>query len=236
MNDNNNPVKKENIHLGHRARMKEKYYTNGIDVLSDHEKLEMLLYFTNKVKDTNAIAHALIKEFGNLENVFNADIEYLQKVKGVGSETAFLINYVSEINNYLTRNKYKYSRRAVYLNNMDEGGRFCCNYFANRKKESLIAILLNAQNKVLRICTVSEGTIDRTAIYSREIVELVLKNNATSIILAHNHPGGTINPSQDDVNATMKADRLLSDIDVQLVDHFICAGHRYESLRTRYLI
>ena len=72
--------KKENIHLGHRQRMKEKYYSKGIDVFSDHEKLEMLLYFTNKVKDTNAIAHALIKEFGNLENVFNADVEYLQKV------------------------------------------------------------------------------------------------------------------------------------------------------------
>ena len=141
MNDNNNSVKKENIHLGHRKRMKEKYFSNGIDVFSDHEKLEMLLYFTNKVKDTNAVAHALIKEFGNLENVFNADVEYLQNVPGVGKESAFLINYVSEINNYLIRNKHKYSRRAVYLNNQDEGGRFCCNYFSNRKKESLIAIL-----------------------------------------------------------------------------------------------
>ncbi len=236
MIDKNDSLKKVNIHLGHRARMKEKYFSNGIEVLSDHEKLEMLLYFTNRVKDTNVIAHALIKEFGNLENVFNADIEYLQKVEGVGKETAFLINYVAEINNYRVRNKYKYDRKVTYLKDMDDAGRFCCDYFSNRKKESLIAILLNNKSKVIKICTISEGTVDRTAVYSREIVELVLKNNATALILAHNHPGGNLNPSDEDVAATMKADRMFNDIDVHLVDHFICSGNRYDSLRTRGLI
>ena len=236
MKDDSNLNKKDNIHLGHRQRMKEKYYSGGIDMFSDHEKIEMLLYFTNKVKDTNGIAHSLIKEFGNLENVFNADIEYLQDVKGVGKETALLINYVSEMHNYLIRNSYKYDRKTVYLQTLDEAGRFCCNYFINRKKESLIAILLNAERKILKICTISEGTVDRTAIYSREIVELVLKHNATSIILAHNHPGNNLNPSGEDVEATAKADRLLGDIDVVLVEHFICSGMRYECIRSRFLM
>lgn len=236
MKDDSNLDKKENIHLGHRKRMKEKFYSNGIDVFSDHEKLEILLYFTNKVKDTNETAHALIKEFGSLENVLKADIQYLQKTPGVGKETAFLINYVSEINNYIMRNSYKFDKKAVYFKDMDEAGRFCCNYFLNRKKESLIAVLLNARDKLIRTCVISEGTVNRTAMYSRDIVELVLKYNAASVILAHNHPGNNLNPSSEDVSATMKADRVLADIDVHLMDHFICSGNQYTSIRTRCLI
>ena len=235
MKEENNLPKTENIHLGHRQRMKEKYLSKGIEVLSDHEKLEMLLYFTNKVKDTNAMAHGLIKEFGNLDNVFKADIEYLTNVKGVGKETAFLINFVSEIKNYLVRNQYKYDKNAVYLKEVDDAGRFCCKLLMNKKKECLIAVMLDSQKKVLKVCTISEGTVDRTAIYSREIVELVLKHNAVSVVLAHNHPGNNLNPSGEDVTATMKADRLLGDIDVCLVDHFVCAENQYQSIRSRNL-
>lgn len=198
----NETLKNDNIHSGHRQRMREKYEAKGMDVLSDHEKLELLLYFTNKRKDTNPIAHALIKEFGNLQNVLNADREYLEKVPGVGKETALLINCVTELNNYMNRNKYKYEKKAVYLTNTAMAGEFCCDYFINRKKESLIAVLLNTQKKLLKVCTISEGTIDRTAMYSREIVELVIKNGASALILAHNHPDNGLNPSLEDINAT----------------------------------
>lgn len=233
--DKNNTEYKTNIHLGHRHRMKEKFVRSGINAFEDHEKLEMLLYYTNKVKDTNKIAHALIKEFGSLSNVLKADIEYLERIDGVGRETAILIKYIHQFSTYLNEEVFKCGHVPVVLKEIDDIGRYCCRYFANKPRESLIAILVNAQSELIKTCVISYGTVDTTAMFNREIVECALKHKANGVILAHNHPGNNPHPSEEDVTATMKIDRVLSDMDIILIDHFICAGDVYNSMRYRNL-
>ncbi len=226
---------KPNIHFGHRQRMKEKFLRSGINAFEDHEKLEMLLYYTNKIKDTNQMAHALIKEFGSLSNVLKADIEYLERVEGIGRETAILIKYIFQFSTYLNEGVFNISKGPLVLKEMDDIGKYCCRYFANKPKESLIAILVNAQSELIKTCVISHGTVDTTAMFNREIVECALKHKANGVILAHNHPGNNPHPSKEDVAATMKIDRVLSDMDIVFIDHFVCAGDVYNSMRYRNL-
>ena len=226
-------AKKKNPHTGHRSRMRGRYKKAGMDAMADHEVLELLLYYAIPRRDTNKIAHGILSEFGSLHNVFEADAAEIQKRCGLSENTATLLSMVAPLTKRY--NSSKWGRRinflttkslAEYVNSLFIGETLECFY------------LLCLDNQLSLICAelMEKGTLDRAELYPREIMRFVMLNNAAYVVLAHNHPSGDLTLSNTDVTATERLIKMLSDVEVGVIDHIICGGENYVSLAERRIL
>jgi DNA repair protein RadC len=224
---------KEKLHKGHRQRVKARYIAEGLDSFEDHQVLEMLLFFCIPMKDTNELAHKMIAEFGTLAGVFEADPKDIFKRCGVSENTAILVSLIPSLSRRYFKGKW--GDRPV-LNSSVKAGEYVVSLFSGRTYEAFYVICLDSQNKVNYSALVHEGSLNQVAVYPRIVVETVLRHQANSVILAHNHPGGSLNPSQDDIQLTNKIISALEPISVKVIDHIISAGDKYTSFKERGLI
>ncbi len=216
------------MHDGHRKRMKERYKNDGgFENFAQHEILEMLLYSTIARGDTNPIAHELIQTFGSIANVFEADPEELKKVHGIGESSAYLLSMIPHLSKVYNETKWN---RKIMLGTSDLVGQYAINLFIGKTYEEFRIICLDSNRQVFYQGVVTKGTIDEVPTYPRLIVEEVLKHNAKTVIFAHNHPGGSVFPSESDIHATNKLIDALNAIDVCVLDHVIVSGNRYYSM------
>ncbi len=223
----------KNVHQGHRQRVKTRFLTEGLDGFEDHQVLEMLLFFSIPMKDTNELAHKMLNEFGSLAGLFEADPKDICKRCGVSENTAVLVSLIPSLSRrYFNR---RWGDKPV-LNSSSKAGEYAVSLFAGRTYEVFFVICLNSQNKVNYAALVHEGTINESPVYPRLIVETVLRHQANSVILAHNHPGGSLQPSQEDMAITKKIASALEPISVQVMDHIIVAGDKYMSFKERNLL
>ncbi len=228
---------KDNDVTGHRKRVKERFLKTGFDSWQDYEILELLLFYVIPRKDTKQIAKDLIKEFGSLKNLMNADhdklLESLKKIDGVGSNTAFFFRFLKEISVKYSEFKMKDMKK---LSSPQEVVDFLKNRIGTCEEEKMYAVFLNASNKVLDCKVISEGTVARSAVYPSQIVKESILINARSTIVAHNHPGGICKPSQNDIIATEAIQKALKTVEVVLLDHIIVTDDDYYSFKDNGLI
>lgn len=216
----------ENIHKGHRERVRDRFMEEGLDSFKDHEVLELLLFYCVRQKDTNELAHRMLKEYGTLNDLLEAHPRDIARRCGVSINTATLISLcVPLARRYMKR---KWGNRPV-LNSSSRAGEYALSLFAGRVYEAFFAICLDSQNRVNHAALVHEGTINEAPVYPRIIVETALRHKANSVILAHNHPGGSLKPSVADIEVTKKIYSALLPISIRVVDHIIIAGERYTS-------
>ncbi|MDD4504588.1 MAG: DNA repair protein RadC [Clostridiaceae bacterium] len=221
------------LHEGHRQRVKSRYLSEGLDAFEDHQVLEMLLFFCIPMKDTNELAHKMIHEFGSLAGLFEADPKDICKRCKVSENTAILVSLIPSLaRRYF---KGKWGDKPV-LNNSVKAGEYAISLFAGRIYENFFVICLDSQNRVNYAALVHEGTINEAAVYPRLIVETVLRHQANSIILAHNHPGGSLEPSSADIDVTKKIVTAIEAISSKVMDHIIVAGDKYYSFAEKGLI
>lgn len=215
------------MHEGHRQRLKNRFLKEGIDSFEPHEILELLLFYAIPRSDTNPIAHRLMDEFGSLSRVLEADPSDLAKVEGINQHSALLLHMVPSL--FRVYNQDKWSQRAV-LATSRRAGEFARSLFGGRVRETLIVISLNKSRQVLNWKVVNEGELSETLLSQRVVVEEALQQKACGIILAHNHPSGTLRPSYEDQIATKDIQKTLSAMHIELVDHIIVAGEKYVSM------
>ncbi|PYG84368.1 DNA repair protein RadC [Ruminiclostridium sufflavum DSM 19573] len=221
------------LHEGHRQRVRTRYLTEGIDAFEDYQVLEMLLFFCIPMRDTNELAHKMLKKYGSLAGLFEADPKDICKSCGVSINTAMLVSIIPSLSRrYL---KDKWGSKPV-LNSSTKAGEYALALFTGRTYEVFFVICLDSQNKVNYAALLHEGTLNEVPVYPRLVVELVLRHQANSIILAHNHPGGSLSPSKDDIELTRRIQSALEPISVKVIDHIITAGDRYISFKERELI
>ncbi len=221
------------LHEGHRKRVKDRYLAEGLDTFEDHQVLEMLLFYCIPRKDTNELAHRMIREFGSLAGLFEADPKDISRRCGVTENTAILVSLIPSLaRRYF---KTKWGEKPV-LNASSKAGEYAVSLLAGRTYEVFFAICLDAQNRVNHAALVQEGTLTEAPVYPRLIVEAALRHQANSVILAHNHPGGRMQPSKADIKVTQKITQALEPISVNVVDHIIVAGERYFSFKENGLI
>lgn len=221
------------MHEGHRDRLKGRFITEGLDQFNEHQVLELLLFYSIPRKDTNELAHELINKFGSLSGVLEADVSELMKVNGVGKNTAVLLSLVPSLSQKYINNRW---REKPQLNSTQKAGAYIKSLFIGEKYEAFYAICLDSQNRVNYADKVHEGTIDSAPVYPRLIIESALRHQASSLILAHNHPGGSLHPSNADIDATKKIIAACETISVRVVDHIIVSGLDYFSFADRGLI
>ena len=212
---------------GHRNRVRERYLNTGLDVFQDYEALELLLFYAIPRKDTKSTAKNLIARFGSLPAVLDATSAELTEA-GLSPNAAILLKLVPDMNRYYA---VKTDGAGQKVHSTSDAGRILCAMFRHEQTESVRLLCLNAGGKVLKLALLNEGDINAVHFSVRKIVETALSAKAVSVILAHNHPGGTLTPSREDLDATNSAKAALSTVGIQLLDHLIISGDGYCSLR-----
>ena len=209
-----------NLHSGHRERMREKLLQNP-DSLSEHELLEILLYQFIPRKNTNELAHNLLRYFGNLGNLIKSSAEDLSAVPGVGEKTAVGITLFSAICRKCSGKTEEKGRVKFSFEAFRTG---VVSYFSGKNEEEFLVILLNDKNK--EICRTSfEDRKEAEVFVDLSVVAKILAiNKPTYVIIAHNHPSGLALPSANDDVSTVKVNALCSIHGATLVDHIIVAG------------
>lgn len=215
------------VHNGHRERMRERFRKEGLDNFTDIQVLELLLFYCIARKDTNPIAHALLDRFGSVSQVFEAPLEELCKVEGIGENAAVFLQLVTQVGRYYLTDRVS---RIKVLPTLQSCAKYMLPFFFGQKVELVYLLCLDAKCKVLACRKISEGNVNSAGISVRKIVETALGANASSVVLAHNHPGGLAIPSPEDIQTTRQIAAALRAVDVMFLDHIIVADNDYVSM------
>ena len=215
----------ENIHSGHRKRMRSRFDKVNFEGWSEHEVLEYLLFFVYRRSDTNALAHRLIDRFGSLEGIFEATQQELCKVKGVGEQAAYFMRAVGSAIKYIETNRTP----EVRINKANIG-KYLSGIFASKKRECFYLILLDKNMHVITNVEMSHGDFEHTDIDISEIINIAVKHEAAVAIAAHNHPSGVLAPSEADITTTRIISEALALVNSRLYEHYIFSGGEYTGI------
>ena len=209
--------------------MKERFVTHGLESFDEHNVLEILLFYAIPRGDINPLAHELINRFGKLSDVFDAPIEELKKINGLGDNAATLIKLIPQISR-----RYMISRSIsaedIHLTDSRKAGRFIVPYFYGAREETVYMICLDAKCKVISCRMMFRGEVNSANVSIRKIVENALAYSTTSVIMAHNHPSGIALPSKEDERTTERIIDALGAVDIILADHIVVAEEDFVSM------
>lgn len=219
------PTKKKNIHKDHRSRLKKQFVENGIDKLTDIQKLELLLFYAIPLKDTNPLAHKLLNEFGSLSAIMSASYNELIKVDGIKENTATLLKFFGSMLNYVSR-----PDEEDIITSSSKAKAYVSKYFNHVAVEQFYVFCLTKSNKVKKAFLLNSGSTSEVNIEIRNITEKSLETNCNRMIVAHNHPQGRAVMSPQDCRFTFSL--LCSCIlnNIELLDHIIVGTDKTISL------
>ena len=192
-----------------------------MEYFDDRDSVHFLLDLARCPGDREEISKTLLNEFGSLKGVLEARKEQLQKINGMEGHTAVVIRSVIPFVKTWERMTMEERSR---IGNSTDAEHYCKSLLSGLRHERFYVICLNARCKVLGQRKISEGSIGEVQAYPRIVMETALNYNAYSILLCHNHPGGTNYPSTEDISSTITLQKLLNEIGVLLLDHIIVAG------------
>lgn len=217
----------QSIHSGHRDRLKQRFLQQGLDGFTDIQALELLLFYSIPRQDTNPIAHKLLNHFGSLSQVLEAPPEELMQVGGIKAHSAVLLNLINEMGRFYLVDK---AQRERVLPTIDDCARYLQPYFYGRMTETVFLLCMDAKCKALCCKEVGEGSVNSAGISVRRIVETALREGATTVVLAHNHPSGIAIPSPEDIQTTRRVAAALHSVEINLADHIVVADGDYVSM------
>ena len=218
----------KNLHTGHRKRLRDRFIQNSLENFEKHNILELLLFSSIPRQDTNELAHRLIEEFGSFSGVFDASVEELMKVEGVGESSAVLIKLIPAISKVYLDDK---NSVGTLVRSIEECIEFLLPKFTGETTELIYLLCLDNKSKVLGCPLLCRGDLTSVNFTPRKVIETAIKFDATSVILAHNHPRGFALPSVDDINTTKQLMDTLGRVNIRFLDHIIVAGNEAVSLK-----
>ena len=203
---------------GHRQRLRDKFLAQGIDAFTDAEIIELLLTFGTPRSDCKEAARELLARFGSLPAVLDAAPVQLQQVKGVGPKNTFALHFIQGV-----ARRYLHQRVVgkEYIRSSREVADYLIHSMRGLQHEVLTVVFLDAAHAVLDATVVAEGTVTVNTIYPRELVKAALARNASALVIAHNHPSGSLTPSRQDSELTRSLYLVCSFMHLDLLDHLI---------------
>ena len=203
---------------GHRQRLRDKFLAQGIEAFTDAEIIELLLTFGTPRSDCKEAARELLARFGSLPAVLDAAPVQLQQVKGVGPKNTFALHFIQGV-------ARRYLRQRVvgkeYVRSSREVADYLIHSMRGLQHEVLTVVFLDAAHAVIDAAVVAEGTVTVNTIYPRELVKAALARNASALVIAHNHPSGSLTPSRQDSELTRSLYLVCSFMHLDLLDHLI---------------
>ena len=226
-------IESPSIHnAGHRARLRERFLAAPA-ALPGYEQLELLLTFALGRRDVKPIAKSLIERFGSLGAVLDAAPHEIASVRGAGPASAVLIKLVKEIS---AASLHERMRKKPFLSSPRAVADFVTARIGGLPHEAFMVVFLNVQNEVIGSDVINEGTVDQVAVYPRRILEAALRQHAGALILAHNHPSGYTDPSEEDKRLTETLRTTARALDIRVLDHLVVGRGGYFSFAERGLL
>ncbi len=204
--------------VGHRQRLRDKFLELGIESLSDSEIIELLLTFGTPRSDCKEAARAALHEFGSLPAVLDAHSGTLREIKGIGPKNVFALQFIQGVARRYLRQSI---RGKKYMSSSRDVADYLIHAMRNLKHEVFMVVYLDASHAVIDSEIVSEGTITVNTVYPREVVKAALACNAAALVIAHNHPSGSLRPSSQDEQLTRTLLLICSFMHINLLDHLI---------------
>ena len=209
-------------------RLRERLMADrSFEEFEDREILSTILSYSSGTKDLIGLTDRLLDAFGSLKGVIEARPEQLLRVSGMNHTRASLIAMIVPI----TRVWHRCAMDIPdHIGNSREAENYCLTLLAGERVENFYVIALSAKCQVLGRRRISSGSLSEVSAYPRLVMETALNYNAHSVLLCHNHPGGTCAPSPEDISSTTQLQRLLNGIGILVLDHIIVAGDRTYSM------
>ncbi|WP_168464952.1 RadC family protein [Wolbachia endosymbiont of Ctenocephalides felis wCfeT] len=218
---------------GHRGRLREKIISDCGQSLLDYEILEHILYSAYSRIDVKPIAKNLIKDFGGLNKVFNADREALQNINGVNDAAVSAIFCVKQA---FVRSAREEIMNSPILDNWKKLLDYLRTSIGSLNRENFRVIYMNKKYRLIAEDLQNVGTVDQTPLYVREIIKRALLIGSTSIVVCHNHPSGDTQPSGSDISLTRQLSEACQSIGIELIDHIIIAFNSHFSFKENRLL
>jgi len=219
----------EDLRAGHRQRLRQKFLEHGLDKFTDEEIIELLLTFGTPRRDCKQAARSLLKKFGSIRAVFEADLADLAEINGLGPNNPIAIKFIHAVSG-----RYLEQRLVgqVYLSSSKKVYEYLRHHLENLTKEIFKVIFLNGANAVLALEDVSRGTVSGAAVHPRELIERALIHQAAGLVFVHNHPSGQTRPSPEDYRLTRHLVHAALLVEMKVIDHLIIGrGQDYFSFR-----
>jgi DNA repair protein RadC len=220
-------------HVGHRARLRDRFLNTGADSLPDYELLELLLFSALPRKDTKPIAKELIRRFGSFAEVISASPEKLREVDDVKDVAVVTLKAVQAAAQRLLRAEVK---KQPVISSWPALLDYCTAKIAYNPTEQFYLLFLDRKNRLIADEAQQRGTVDHTPVYPREVVKRALELDASAVIMVHNHPSGDPTPSRADIEMTRKVKEALAAVNITLHDHVIVSRGGPKSFKTDGLI
>jgi DNA repair protein RadC len=203
---------------GHRQRLRDKFLEQGIEAFTDSEIIELLLSFGTPRSDCKEAARAALAQFKTLPAVLDAAPVQLQQVKGIGPKNIFALQFIQGV-------ARRYLRQRIvgkqYITSSREVADYLLHAMRGLHHEVLNVVFLDAAHGIIDSAVVAEGTVTVNTVYPRELVKAALARNASALVLAHNHPSGSLTPSRQDEELTRSLHLVCSFMHITLLDHLI---------------
>jgi DNA repair protein RadC len=218
---------------GHRFRLKQKFLQSGLQGFLDYEVIELLLILGTPRRDCKRSAKDALKQFKSLSAVLEAPADELLRIEGIGPQNVFGIRLIQEVARRFLRDRMK--TRPVCLSSREVFD-YLYHSLRDSKTEKFKVLFLDAKNQVIEEETFSEGTVDSSAVYPREIIKAALRYQAVSLIFVHNHPSGDPLPSRSDRDITQELVFAARTMQIAVLDHIIIGDNSYYSFADQGLI
>ena len=213
---------------GHRQRLKDRYARQGLEGFHEYEVLELLLSYALPRRDVKPLAKDLLRHFTTLKKVLDAPLDQLEGFKGLGCHSALFLKLCRDLLRfYLETPALK--RESICA--PEQVAEICRSRLEGLSEEHFLAIFLDNRHRLLAVEIVHRGTVDMSVVYPREVLTRALLHRAAALIVAHNHPGGSLAPSADDIRVTADLKQAAAGIGLRLLDHLIVADNQVVSLK-----
>ena len=219
--------------VGHRARLRQKLAESGGDALHDHELIEYLLALAIPRRDTKPLAKALLREFGGIGGLMTADWQAIARVPGMGDTSIAAVKIVHATSLRMLRNEVE--QRPV-LASWQALLDYLRADMAYLPVERVRVLHLNSRNMLIRDEHMGDGSIDQAAIYTREVIRRAIDLGSSALILVHNHPSGSPEPSRQDIEITRQIADAGKRLNIAVHDHIIIGAQGHSSLRAMGLL
>jgi DNA repair protein RadC len=207
-------------------RPRERLIKEGAAALSDAELLAVFLRTGVKGKSAVALARDTVAHFGSLHGLFNASLAEFCALHGLGAAKFAQLQAVMALARRAIEEEL---RDGQTLGSPQAVKDYLRLILKPQAHESFFVLFLDVKNRLIETQEMFRGTLTHTSVYPREVVKAALALNAASVLLAHNHPSGTSEPSESDLLLTRTLVQALALVDVRILDHFVVAGHQVHS-------
>ena len=232
--EENLPTAEIDKNAGHRERLRGRFEKSGLGGFNDYEVLELLLTYSIPRKDTKDISKNLLKRFGSLKGILSADIQELKKIDGLGRQSVIFIKVLNEFIKFYFEQQAEMGE--IQFTELEQMVTYLSAVIGSYKNEVVKVLYLDSQNKMIHKELIDAGTVNESYLNYRRIAATALRYSTTSVIIAHNHPDGDPEPSENDNIITQKIAEALKLVDIDLQDHIIIASEGFYSYRQQGIL